>query len=173
MKIDRDTSLFFDASVLVAGAHSPSGGSALLLAACRVGGFRAQVTSAVLLESRHALEDLPSESLHRFRRLVSEIDWEFLPAPPGEVLGKYQQFVHSKDVHVLASAVEGRAQFLLTLDRRHILTAARAVSEAGLGIGILRPGDFIREYYPQHQDYPRLPPAGDQGQSPCSLTSSL
>ncbi len=120
------------------------------------------MTSAVLLESRHALEDFPRETLHRFHRLLMEIDWEFLPVPPSAVLREYEQFVHSKDVHVLAAAVEGQSHFLLTLDRRHILAAAQAVSEAGLGIRILRPGDFIREYYPQHEDYPHLPPAGDQ-----------
>jgi len=54
--------------------------------------------------------------------------------------------------------VEGEAEFLLTLDRQHILTASETVEEANLPIIILQPGDFIREYYPQHEDYPLLPP---------------
>ncbi len=49
MKITRDTTLFFDASVLVAGAHSEDGGSTLLLDACKLAGFTAQVTSLVVL----------------------------------------------------------------------------------------------------------------------------
>mgnify|MGYP005845509519 CR=1 FL=1 len=159
MRIDRETSLFFDASVLVAGAYSLSGGSALLLAACQAGGFRAQTTSAVLLESIDVLEGFPSQSLRRLYRLLVEIDWQFLPVPPAEVLARYERYVASKDVHVLAAAVEGGSQFLLTLDRRHLLAAAEAVRDAPLPIVILRPGDFIQQYYPRHERYPELPPA--------------
>jgi predicted nucleic acid-binding protein len=159
MKINQQTTLFFDASVLVAAAHSPSGGSALLLAACRAGGFVAQTTGAVLLESRNVLEDFPRESRRRFYQSLVEIKWELLPMPPAGVLEQYGRYINAKDVHVLAAAVEGRSQFLLTLDRRHILAAAEAVKRAGLPITILRPGDFIQEYYPQHEDFPLLPTA--------------
>ena len=160
MKINRQTTLFFDASVLVAGSHSPNGGSALLLAACGAGCFAAQTTAAVLLESANVLEeDFPRESLRRFYRLLVEIRWQFLPVQPAEVLAQYGQYIEAKDVHVLAAAVEGKSQFLLTLDRRHILAAVEAVKRAGLPITILRPGDFIQEYYPRHEDYPRLPSA--------------
>ncbi|MGM0399975.1 MAG: PIN domain-containing protein [Chloroflexota bacterium] len=163
MNITRETSLFFDASVLVAGAHSPQGGSALLLAACARGGFRAQMSFAVLMETLHALDEFPRQSRRAFECLLREIDWEFLAVPPEEVLARYEQYIDTKDVHVLAAAVEGGAEFLLTLDRRHILAVVDGVREEGLDINILRPGDFIRGYYPQHEDYVHLPSprAGD------------
>jgi predicted nucleic acid-binding protein len=66
--------------------------------------------------------------------------------------------VQAKDLHVLAAAVEGESEFLLTLDRRHLLVAAEAVEAAHLPIRILRPGDFIQRYYTTHQEYPSLPP---------------
>jgi len=159
MKVTRRTTLFFDASVLVAGAHSPEGGSALILEACKLGGFAAQITFLVILESLHALErDFPQRSLTRFYRYLVEIDWELLPVPPEEKLQGYVSFIHPKDLHVLAAAVEGRSQFLLTLDRKHILAAAEAVNEANLPIRILTPGDFIQRYYPLHDEHPALPP---------------
>lgn len=166
MNISRQTTLFFDASVLVAGAHSPSGGSALLLAACQAGGFRAQTTSAVLFESLTALQGFPEASLHRFRQLLLQIRWGFLPVPPDTVVQSYERFINSEDAHVLAAAVEGRSEFLLTPDRRHILAAVGPVREAGLPIVILCPGDFIREYYPQHEESPCLPPARTRVQGP-------
>jgi len=162
MRISRRTSLFFDASVLVAGAHSPRGGSALLLEACRAGGFRAQATFAIFLEARHALRGFPQESRRRFYQLLIEVNWELLAVPPAEILEEYRRYIDPKDVHVLAAAVEGGADFLLTLDRRHILAASEAVEKAGLSIIILRPGDFIRQYYPEHEDYPCLPPPRTQ-----------
>ena len=165
MNITRETSLFFDASVLVAGAHSPQGGSALLLAACARGGFRAQMSPAVLLETLHALEEFPQKSRTTFERLLREIDWDFLPVPSEEVLTRYERYIDTKDVHVLAAAVEEEADFLLTLDRRHILAAVDKVREGGLDINILRPGDFIREYYPQHENYTHLPRPRDEGEA--------
>ena len=132
MEITKETRLFFDASVLVSGSHSTQGGSALLLEACKAGAFRAQATSAVFLESLHALRGFPPESLWRFYRLLVEINWDVLPVPPSEVLETYPRYIDPKDMHVLAAAVEGRAEYLLTLDRRHILAAAEPVKKANL-----------------------------------------
>jgi len=159
MPIGRNTRLFFDASVLVAGAHSLDGGSALLLEACKWGGFRALTSVAVLGETLHALRGFPRVASERFQRLLTEVKWELVAMPPGAILERYEPYIEAKDVHVLAAAVEGRAEFLLTLDRRHILAAAEGIERAGLRIVVLRPGDFIRGHYPQHEDYPDLPAA--------------
>jgi len=94
--------------------------------------------------------------------LLIEVNWELLAVPPAKILEEYRQYIDPKDVHVLAAAVEAGADFLLTLDRRHILAASEAVEKANLSITILRPGDFIRQYYPEHEDYPRLPPPRGQ-----------
>lgn len=158
--ITRHTTLFFDASVLVAGAHSTQGGSALLLEACRLGGFVAQSSFLVILEAFHTLKrNFPERSQKRFAAYLAATDWELLPVPSETELEKYAPLIDAKDLHVLAAAVEGASQFLLTLDRRHVLAAAEAVQAAGLSIHILRPGDFIQQYYPLHEEYASLPPA--------------
>jgi predicted nucleic acid-binding protein len=158
--IDRQTSLFFDASVLVAGSHSTAGGSALLLEACRLGGFTAQSSFLVILEALHTLKrSFPERSQARFTAYLAAIDWQLLPVPSEAELAEYAPLIDAKDLHVLAAAVEGACQFLLTLDRRHILAAAPAVRAAGLPIKILRPGDFIQQYYPLHEEYSSLPPS--------------
>jgi predicted nucleic acid-binding protein len=158
--IDRQTTLFFDASVLVAGAHSAEGGSALLLEACRLGGFTAQSSFLVFLEALHTLKRrFPERSQTRFTAYLAAIEWDLLPVPSEAELAKYASLIDAKDLHVLAAAVEGASQFLLTLDRRHILAAAPAVQSADLALKILRPGDFIQQYYPLHDEYSSLPPA--------------
>ena len=166
MAIHRGTCLFFDASVLVAGAHSAGGGSALLLEACKLGGFAAQTTFLVILEAYHTLErGFPQRSIDRFRAYLNAIDWSMLPVPQEEVLQRYAPLIHAKDVHVLAAAAEARCAFLLTLDRRHILAAAEAVEAAGLAMRVLTPGDFIQRYYPLHEAYSGLP--SPKGQPSC------
>ena len=158
MVINRRTTLFFDASVLVAGAHSVSGGSALLLDACKLGGFTAQITFLIILEAYHTLDSgFPRRSIDRFRGYLNGIHWEVLPVPQEEDLQRYTPLIHAKDVHVLAAAAEAGCEFLLTLDRRHILAAAEAVQGAGLPIRILTPGDFIQRIYPLHEEYSSLP----------------
>jgi len=157
MRIDRSTTFFFDASVLVAGAYSPGSGSALVLRTCIVAGFRAQITSAVIMECARTLEDFAPASMDRFHNLLTDIDWMLLSVPAEETLKGYERCVHPKDAHVLAAAVEGGAEFLLTLDRRHLLAACPAVEEAELPIIILTPGDFIQRYYPLHAEFPDLP----------------
>lgn len=157
-KISRQTTLFFDASVLVAGAHSRGGGSALLLEACKLGGFTAQTTFLVIMEAFHALtRGFPQRSLDRFKTCLGEVLWELLPVPQEKNLQKYATLIDPKDLHVLAAAVEGRCEFLLTLDRKHILAATEAVATAGLSIRILRPGDFIQQYYSLHEEFSSLP----------------
>lgn len=159
MKITQDTTLFFDASVLVAGAHSQEGGSALVLDACRLGGFTAQVSSLVVLEASQALErDFPRRSLARFYDYLAGIAWQLLPLPPEGDLHAYASLIDPKDLHVLAAAVEGESDFLLTLDRKHVLAAAERVEQADLRLKILTPGDFIQQYYPLHEAYSSLPP---------------
>jgi predicted nucleic acid-binding protein len=158
-KISRHTTLFFDASVLVSGAYSRGGGSALLLEACKLGGFTAQTTFLVIMEALHALErDLPGRSVDRFKGYLGGIAWELLPVPQAKVRQKYASLIDPKDLYVLAAAVEGGCEFLLTLDRRHILAATEAVETAGLSIRILRPGDFIQQYYSLHEELSSLPP---------------
>jgi predicted nucleic acid-binding protein len=158
VRITSRTKVFFDASVLVASAHSARGGSALLLDACRLRGFLAQTTFLVVLEAFHALErNFPLASLARFYTYLVEIEWDILTVPPEEVLLEYAALINAKDLHVLAAAVVGGSDFLLTLDRRHILAAAPAVEDAGVPIRILTPGDFIGQVYPLHEDYPSLP----------------
>jgi predicted nucleic acid-binding protein len=159
MRISRRTTLFFDASVLVAGSHSEYGGSALLLDACRIRGFTAQTSFLVVLEALHSLEDnFPQRSLDRFREYLVDVTCDLLPVPSAAVLERYASLVHPQDLHVLAAAAEGGSEFLLTLDRRHILAAVEPAQAAGLTVQILTPGDFIREYYTLHDEYALLPP---------------
>lgn len=156
IEISRATRLFFDASVLIAGAKSPGGGSALLLEACRVGGFQAVVSQGVLIEVVRNLHD-DLAAWDRIRDFRVGISWEVTRTPNEEHAALYSLVIHPKDAHVLAAAVDARCTFLLTLDRRHFLT--ESLRRADLPLIILSPGDFIRDYYPLHPDYPSLLPA--------------
>jgi predicted nucleic acid-binding protein len=145
MSSTEQIKLFFDASVLIAGAHSPTGGSGYLLEACRRGRFKPVVTRLVLIEAeRNIKAKLGEEDLLRFYQLLGSVDFAIEPPVSAREVADYIHLIEEKDAHVLAAAVRSGAQFLLTLDTRHFMT--ERLSKADLGLIIVTPGDFIKAY---------------------------
>jgi predicted nucleic acid-binding protein len=151
MTIDQDTLLFFDASCLIAAAGSPTGGSGFLLSLCARGFLKAAVSQMVLLEAQRNIQTkLGDESLRRFYNLLAIVPFYFASLPERPELERLVKFINNKDVHVIASALEIRAHYLLALDNGLILE----INQTNLGILALAPGDFIKTILPQHIDYP-------------------
>ena len=68
MTVDRSTQLFFDASCLIAGVGSQSGGSSFLLSLCAQGLLRGVVSQPVILEAeRYIAAKLRANVLNSFR----------------------------------------------------------------------------------------------------------
>lgn len=136
-------SLFLDASVWVAAAGSATGGSALVLEICRRDLARTVSSRLVLLEAeRNIAAKLGSDPLLRFYETLGLLDLEVVPDPTSREIEAQARIIDAKDAHVLAAALKGGVEFLLTLDLRHFMT--RAIIEAGLSFAILTPGDFLR-----------------------------
>ncbi len=152
--MNQETRLFFDASVLIAAAHSPKGGSARLIQICQLDLLTAVTSICVINESeRNLREHFPAGSLQRFDALLHEGDWIVLDVPSARLLAECAILVDDNDdAHVLASALASQADYLLTLDRKHLLTAR--LRSSGLPFRICTPGEFIQQYLPQHERYP-------------------
>jgi hypothetical protein len=98
----------------------------------------------VLLEARvNIAEKFAEPELLRFYQQLAGLDPEMVPGPSPEHLTQAATLVGEKDVHVLAAALECGATYLLTLDRRHLLT--QAVQSAALPLRVTTPGEFLRE----------------------------
>ncbi len=135
--------LFLDAGVLVAAARSPTGGSALVLETCARSHFRGALTLKVLLEARHNIQDKFGEAeLLRFYRQLALMDPLMVPPPSADRLKLCAAVIAEKNAHVLAVALDSRAAYLLTLDRRHFLMPA--VHAFAMPMRIVTPGDFLR-----------------------------
>jgi predicted nucleic acid-binding protein len=130
--------------VLVAASRSPSGGSAIAIEVCQGKRFRAAVTNLVLLEARTNIgKKFGEEELVRFYRQLAAMQPEIAPPPSPDRIKECVPLTTDKDAHVLAAALECSAGYLLTLDRRHLLTPA--VQAAGLPLEVVTPGDFLKE----------------------------
>lgn len=143
--------VFIDASILVAAAGSPSGGSALVLDICRGKRYMAVCSQRVLLEAQINIRDkLPTEALVRFYQLLAGLSPALVPPATADEEKRHADLVTMKDAHVIASAVTSGAAFLLTLDRKHL--ANEEVRAAGLPFQVMTPGDFIQRVI--HLDKP-------------------
>ena len=138
--------LFLDASVLIAAAGSPTGGSSLILEICHHGKAKAKTSHLVLLEAERNIQTkLGSDALLRFYQEIASLDIELVKAPTQREIFSQKRIIHPKDAHVLAAALKGKAAFLLTLDRKHFLSTK--VIQARLPFQIMTPGDFLHLWF--------------------------
>lgn len=137
--------VFIDASVYVAAAHSPAGGSSLVLEMLKAHPrYRGVASRLVLLEAERNIQAKFGEAdLARFYRLLADLDPEMVPTPPADALGVASALVGEGDAYVLAAALAANCAFLVTLDRAAFLT--ERVLNAGLPLRPLTPGDFLNE----------------------------
>lgn len=136
--------LSLDASILIAAAASPEGGSSLVLELCKAGKAIALVTQLVLREAERNIQaKLDEAALLRFYNLIAGLDPVVVPLPDTEQVEAAARAVAAKDAHVLAGARAGQATHLITLDRKHFLTEEQR--KAILPIAACTPGEFIRE----------------------------
>ena len=143
--------VFLDASVFIAAAGSASGGSSLILEVCRGIRFSAVTTRRILLEAqRNIRKKLSSEAILRFYKEIANLNPEIIRPPTEERLSKYNDIIAFKDRHVLASAMERKATFLITLDRKHFQT--EAIRQSNLPITIMTPKEFL-ELVKKYKDF--------------------
>jgi predicted nucleic acid-binding protein len=135
--------LFLDASVFIAAAGSMTGGSSLVLEICRHGKAKAKTSHLVLLEAERNIQaKLGSNALLRFYQEIVSIDTEVVKTPTQREISSQKRIIHPKDAHVLAAALKGNVNFLLTLDRKHFLSPK--VTQARLPFQIMTPSDFLK-----------------------------
>jgi predicted nucleic acid-binding protein len=135
--------VFLDASVLVAAARSPSGGSAVAIEVCGGTRHRAALSALILAEARSNIAAKFGEpELLRFYQQLAGMEPLMAPAPSAERLAQCAALATDKDAHVLAAALDCGASVLLTLDRRHLLTPR--ILGAGLPIELVTPGEFLQ-----------------------------
>lgn len=135
--------LFIDANVFIAAAGSDTGASALVLALCRHGYAKAVTSRLVLLEAdRNIRGKLGEDVLLRFYQEIAGLDLDLVEAATPEEIAVQSRIIDHKDAHVLAAALKGGVEVLLTLDRKHFLSPS--VLQADLPFQIMTPADFLR-----------------------------
>lgn len=143
--------VFLDASVFVAAAGSPSGGSALVFELCRQARAIPVASLLVLEESeRNIAKKLGRTALLRFYQEIGSIDLEVTEPPDEKEVAAQSGIINAKDAPVLAGAMKAKVDCLLTLDRKDFLSPV--VLEAGLPFEVMTPGSFLTDWLKKQEE---------------------
>ena len=112
--------LFIDSSVLFSAAYSVRGHAHDIIRMA----IRAEVTlvvsQLVMAETRRNLAESAPDKLVLLDYIVASIPFEFVRPTKGEVRAAAKR-VALKDAPILAAARKARVDFLVTLDKKHLL----------------------------------------------------
>lgn len=137
--------VFLDSSVLVAATGSQTGGSFKIVTSIGQGKLEGWINDGVVAESEEAVRrKFSKENYKLFISWLEKDYFRILPFPEESRLQKLNQ-IDTKDRHIIISAQESKVDFLISLDRHHILTqeAQKSVPKTK----ILTSGDFLQKHF--------------------------
>jgi len=128
-KSESPSSVFFNASVILTGLASPSGGSAKLLNMVKDSKLKGIISEVILDEVVRRAEKVGLTP--DFANKASVIIFKNIMIPPDVTsVDLYSKIVIDKgDCHVLASAMEAKVEFLVSLDKKHILSLKNKIKK--------------------------------------------
>jgi len=133
-----------DAIVLFSATYSDVGGSRELVRQAIRGTFQPITCPYVLEEARRNIETTAPDLMELHGFIASSLsDYiQVVEDPESALVKEVEDYVVPKDAPVVAAALSASADYLVTLDRKHLLK--ESVRQRS-GLNILTPGDFLRE----------------------------
>jgi predicted nucleic acid-binding protein len=129
-------SLFLDSSALFSSAASARGGARALLVLGETGRVELTISLQVAIETERALARKAPQAIGVLRQLLQAAKIKIVADPPADVVERYTKLiVHRADRPILAAAVLSRADYLVTLNRKHFIDDPQIALKSGLLIG--------------------------------------
>ena len=139
----RRWKVFLDTSALIAGVISTTGAAREVLRLCETGVVEVFVSRQVLTEAdRNFSEKLPN-LIHDFRELIQEMSPVLLGDPSEKEVKEASKSIHHKDAPILAAAINGDMDYLITWDTRHF---HKPSVRKAVHFKIMTPGEFLEEF---------------------------
>jgi len=143
----RRLRVFLDSNVIISGLFSDRGAPRIILDILSLNlPVLTAVTGAYNVHEveRNLIAKLPA-ALPLFRSCLRTIGFEIVPLPPLESFAPLAGLTREKDLPVLASALLGKADVLVTGDKRDFLK----MRKHNLPFAVLSPAEFLDEYLPE------------------------
>ena len=144
----KSVRVFLDSNVILSGLFSEIGPPRIILDLfCLDLPMLHGLTGAYnLMEIERNLQKKMPAALPVYREYVAKIRLEAIPLPPPEMVLKLSGATADKDVPVLASAITGKADFLVTGDKKDF---SRKKLKGQYSFRIVTPAEFIEEIMPE------------------------
>ncbi len=134
--------VFLDSSVIIAGINSTTGASSLILKLSKQRKIMVSVSEMVLREVlRNIKKKLPDRVFIQFLKYLAESNFERINFEEESEILKYQGITDAKDTHIIAATFKSKADYLVTLDKKHLLKLERK----NFPFKIVSPPDFLKE----------------------------
>jgi predicted nucleic acid-binding protein len=125
--------IFLDSSVLFSAIYSAKGHSRDLLMMAARDEIIIAISQLVLEETRSSLSDYSPETVVFFDHVIETIPFEYVRPTKRDVIAAAKHTV-LKDAPIIAAAKKARTDFLVTLDKKHLLEKPELVAFAGIPI---------------------------------------
>ena len=139
----RRWKVFLDTSALIAGIISTTGAAREVLRLCEAGGVEILVSRQVLTEADRNLSAKLPVLIPDYRRLIRRMSPTLVDDPTRKEVAQAARVIHHKDAPILAAAINGEVDYLITWNTRHFLK--RAVMKA-VPFKIMTPAEFLEEF---------------------------
>lgn len=139
--------IFLDSNVIISGLLSGKGAPKILLDVLSLKlPFLTGVTGRYnIIEIERTIKKKLPEALPVYKEYFPKTNISVIPLPSAEEIRRFSGHINDKDVPVLVSAVKGKADFLLTGDKRHF---EKLKSSRKYPFIVLSPADFIEKILP-------------------------
>lgn len=136
----KQTKVFLDSSVIIAGLASKKGGSYEVLALAELNIITPCICENVVNEAfRNVQKKLPGGMAYIYA-LFKSLSFKLID-PTEEDMEKAKKIINEKDAPILAAAITGKVDWLLSLDK-HFLKANMGDK---IGFQICAPGEFLQK----------------------------
>ena len=131
------TRAFIDSSVFIAAVRSPTGGSSEVLRYAAAGLFEAVISEDVVDEVERYFGRKAPRLVPAMRLMFRTVPFHFAYSSVKDVIAA-SIYTPAKDKTIVAGANAGQVDYLVTLDKRHLLDK-RAEIEPNVHFQIVRP----------------------------------
>lgn len=133
--------IFVDTSVLIAGLASSVGASGAVLDLCEAEVIQMVISRQVIVEADRNFSAKLPRLVDRFRQFMQNLKPLMVEDPKRSTIKEASGIVGRKDAPILAAARESKADFLVTLDKKHFLSPR---ARKKVGIKVVTPAEFLR-----------------------------
>lgn len=132
--------VFIDTSVILAASGSDKGASCSVLRLCQKKKVTGYVSNIVIKETLRNLKKKFSEKhLINFLNFLPQSNLKQIKLGNEVEIAQLSTLTHEKDVHVLTGAMKSKSSYVITLDKKHLLS----LKSKNLPFKILTPKEFL------------------------------